>query len=348
MRNHPGQLMLAGLIVSAMIATVAPAQKPQIVVTPLPATSTAPASTQPATTQPNDAAIWGEFVGVTGTVQFRPNAETPWQAAKLGDRVTAPAEIRTHARNSVALLRLGNSAVVQIPSSTRVALAELAAHTDTDTEKVYIFLNRGTVRADIYEQSTRSDFKIGCPKAVLSREGTKGIEFSYDPSSGEYRVALNTDGMIRLIDRSTGRQTEVLPGQYVTQDFAQWVQTARLDRLITLIDPNGITHIEQLLSAANAGGLASIDPTNFNTWQSVLMGDQTLQSSNTLQGLSQANQQQLQLWRDVFNPKPAQRRPYQYGNFGTHISDNNAVISPTLKKRSQFSRHSSYRSRRGI
>jgi len=269
-------------------------------------------TTQPAQTQ---VALQrtATVLAVKGAVRHRHNRSAKWVRTKVGDTLKPPAEISTGIRNSAAKLKLHTTAVIRIGSTTTIAITELARL--KDAEKVRLLLTRGSVRAGIVEEKVRSDFQIACPAAVLSREGTWGMEMRYDPATGKYYVGLDTDGLLRLIDRLTGRQVRVRPGQYFTQALVRWIDTASLDRMVALSDPFGLTKVEKLFNANNPGGLAGADPTGSRTWrQATGAGRAAVRMAN-------------QITQPMTNIPPTDDTPrlYRFGNFGTYIRDNSTA-----------------------
>lgn len=265
------------------------------------------------TTQPaKSAASKAEILKVTGKVVKHKLPGGEWQVTKKGDILTAGAEIRTGPMSEV-LVRMNTTVDMVVKSYTRIAIAELSR--GADSEKIHVFLNRGTVRANIIHEKIRSDFKIACPAAVLSREGTKGIEMTYDPTDGDYDVWLEIEGLVRVLDSVTGRQVGVRSGEYIRRNGKMWVRAEVLSRTVTLVDPFGVTQIEEILYADNPGGLIALNPTTGGNISAAL-GRPDLADSAVKDA------------RDAEQMTPTQTPDgrirtvrYRDGNFGTHIND---------------------------
>jgi hypothetical protein len=281
------------------------------------------------TTQPVSAKV----LKVEGKVQYATIGKNNWTFAKAGDVLTEGMEIRTFVRASSVLIRLHNTTLVQILSASRVSLNELARTTGKETTR--IFLHRGTIRAGIVEGALHSDFQIACPAAVLSREGTWGIEMNYDPATGHFYVGLDTEGLIRVLNLLTGQRRTLTPGQFLTQAMQQWITTAVFQRTVLFTDPFGTTSVEISVYANNSGGRTVADPTNPMNLQSQLF--QSTGQFNNLNAQEQLSSQVLtplliQQVLDRLNPPPGNTYEYRYGNFGTDIPDR-PVTLPTLRVR---------------
>lgn len=297
--------MTIAAVIAAVAAGAAMGQ------TPAPAPASQPAAEVRAT-----------ILETTGIVKYRQTEGGKWQDAKKGDVLKPPAEIRTGPRSAVTI-KLHTTAILEVRAYTRVAIAELALL--GDTEKTSLFLRRGTVRAGIIEEKTRSDFQIACPAAVLTREGTWGMEMSYDPATGRYNIALDNDGLVRVMDLVTGRRVGLQPGQYVTQALQMWVRTAMLERMVSLTDPFGVTSVETAFYAENSGGLTAASPTgNLGLTQALgLMTSDLPQMFLNQQARAAALNWLPEFFVDRLTPPtdvPTVR--YRYGNFGTHVPQN--------------------------
>lgn len=287
--------------------------------------SEAATTTQPAT---------GKVLKVIGKVQHKPISEKKWTSTKVNDTLSSGMEIRTGLRSS-ALIKLHINTIVQVKSATRIAFTELAAK--PQEEKTRIALSYGTVRAGIVTEKVRSDFQIACPTAVLSREGTWGMEMSYDPATGGYRIGLDTDGLVRVLQTQSGKRMKILPGQFVTNQMQQWVQTAVFERMVSLTDPFGVTKIEKEFYANNSGGQAGSDPTGSDLGQAGIMKGAQAQFVKLRRTQLAARSQQLQIMRqtlqDIINNNgEIKTHPYRFGNFGTHIPSDTNIWS-ALKQR---------------
>ncbi len=287
-----------------------------------------------ATTQPAAKPASGKVLKVVGHVQYKKTTEKSWHKMSVGDVISSGMEIRSGLRSS-AVIKVQDNSIVQIRSATRIAFSELAK--EANVEKTRIFISYGTIRAGIVSEKVRSDFQIACPTAVLSREGTWGIEMSYDPATGRYRIGLDTDGLVRVVQTLTGKKIRIYPGQFVTNAMQMWVSTANFRRMVALTDPFGVTKIEKAYYVQNSGGLTGADPTGSRFTQNGIKQGITLHTVNTLRvnrniavaqrtAFNRVTLQRLGLFHP-FHPRPGRTRTYNYrfGNFGTHISESQAI-----------------------
>ncbi len=216
-------------------------------------------STNHLPTQPAPKVARGKIIKSRGVVQTKKIKSNKWVKCKVGDSLEENMELRTGLRSS-CLVRLQNSVIVQIRSATRITIAELKKY--AKTERTRIVVKYGIIRAGVVPKGgIISDFQIACPTAILSREGTWGIEFLYDPATGNYRVGLDTEGLIRVVNTRTGKSRRIYPGEFTTQEMEMWVNNATFRNTVFLTDPFGTTQIEKLLYANNSGGRSGFDPT---------------------------------------------------------------------------------------
>ncbi len=232
----------------------------------------------------NEPGVYAKIVKLTGKVQYKSPSDKTWKDAKVNDILKEGWEIRTGLRSAV-LVKFQDTVVIHIRSATRIAITELSK--EENKEHTRVLINYGTVRAGVLPKNIQSDFQIVCPTAVLSREGTWGIEFSYDPATGRYVAGLDTEGLIRVVNTLTQREMRLHPKQYVRQTlnlgdipritklkatairsaiFAEaverWSNIATFRRTVSLTDRFGTTRVERLLYANNrGGGRLGINPT---------------------------------------------------------------------------------------
>jgi len=279
-------------------------------------------TTQPAPAKGAVEELSATALEVAGTVQWAKIGTDDWQPVKQGDVLRPPVEIRTGLRSS-AVFKLHTTALIQVGVNSRMSITELSRQADVD--KVRLGLRRGMIRGGIIEETGRSDFKIACPAAVLSREGTWGFQITYDPATNGFRVDLDTDGLVRVLNTRTGKQMGIRPGEYVTQAFRLWVNTAVFERMVSLVDKYGMTSIEEWLYANYPGGGAALNPTGPTFGISPTYG--AMQQAQMM--AAQARLQQTfasrfpaylqNILREQFRPSGPQY--YQPGSFGTHIDE---------------------------
>jgi hypothetical protein len=94
----------------------------------------------------------------------------------------------------------------------------------------------------------------------LTKRGTWGFRMFVERGTGRFTIALADAGMIEALNRLTGQQQNLFPGQYLTQAMIRWVDQASFDRLISMQDPLGLTVDEFEFQAFNPTGLAILDP----------------------------------------------------------------------------------------
>ena len=198
-----------------------------------------------------------QVLDCVGMVQHRKLGQKSWQRTKLGDKLHAGMELRTALRSSVQL-KLHDTVVVMLRSATRMGIEQLVRQ--AGEEKSRVSVRYGTIRAGVIEGEIKSSFQIVCPAAVLSREGTWGIEFWYDPSTGSYRGGVDTEGLINVINTITGRRMGVRTGQYVTSAMQRWIRTAKFNLTVQLTDQFGTSKVERTLYVNNPSGATAFDP----------------------------------------------------------------------------------------
>jgi hypothetical protein len=269
--------------------------------------------------------VKGTVIKVVGKVQHSVEGTTQWVNTKVGDTLDSGTQIRTGVQSSVQI-RLHTAALVQVRAVSRILLADLAS--GPGYEKSHINLHYGVIRAGVVADKVNADFQISTPAAVMSREGTQGIEMSYDPATGNFSVSLDTEGLIRVLKTLTNQRRAITPGQFVTQAFQRWVETAVFIRTVSFVDPFGTTRIEGTFYAFNSGGRTVLNPTGPNNPNSALgtsvqygytpgLGENALQTMTTEQIINR-----------ILNP-PIPSYNYRYGNFGTHIQDKGSIQVPS-------------------
>ncbi|GMV96080.1 MAG: hypothetical protein AMXMBFR83_04490 [Phycisphaerae bacterium] len=169
-----------------------------------------------------------------------------WQPVRPGDSLAPGTRIRTGIRSRVILI-FGENTVVLIDRAT---LASIDQFRETgDGQQIALGLGHGAVRAGAAETTLRSDMIIQTPTATLSKRGTFGIELEYEPSTGYFRAALSDSGLINILNRLTGQDRTVAPGQYVTQAMTRWIEVAKFSGWVNVNDAVGLTPGEQVFNA---------------------------------------------------------------------------------------------------
>jgi hypothetical protein len=225
------------------------------------ATATRPATAP--TTQPVqiDETYEAEVIKVQGKVSYAvPDAEGkrgPWKRAEVGVKLPAGTEIRTMIRARLTL-KFGDDTVIQVERATLASIDSF--HRTGDTKFVRLGLGHGAVRGGTAETTLRSDLTIAAPTATLSKRGTIGFRIEYTPVVGRFRVSLERKGLVQALNQVTGKSMTIGPGQYVTQAMVQWVETAKFDRYVPIVDVYGLTDAEEKFQALLASGLATVEP----------------------------------------------------------------------------------------
>lgn len=237
-------------IVVSLIPTLVFAQAP----------STAPAAGG-ASTQPAIEAMSARVIQLSGSASWaRVSASGEageWTPVKQNDVLPEGSRIRTQVRSRV-VLAFGDDTVVVIERATLASIDQF--HRAQDTKKVRLGLGHGTIRAGVSETTLRSDMTIETPTATLSKRGTMDFGISYEPSSGRFRVFLNKEGLVEALNRVTGQSGLVRPGQYVTEQMQQWIDTLTVDRWVPVIDTYGLTNAEQVFNSVKNSGFAVVEP----------------------------------------------------------------------------------------
>ncbi len=225
------------------------------------------ATTQPASAVPQTQAagpvdpMQARVVKLSGSAQYalvdQAGEIGAWQNAKVGDVLPAGTRIRTRLRSQV-VLAFGDDSVVLIDRATLASIDQF--HRSGDTKVVRLGLGHGAIRAGVAETTLRSDMTIETPTATLSKKGTIDFGIEYEPSTGRFRIFLAREGLVEALNKLTAERRYVLPGQYVTQVMARWIQTATFDRHVAMADMFGVNANEQWFNALNGSGLGVVEP----------------------------------------------------------------------------------------
>jgi hypothetical protein len=273
------------------------------------------------TTAPATQPVTAKVLKVTGKFVQHSTDGSTWTKTKPNDILPANTFVRT-GLNSTVLIQLRETAILQIRSAAKVLLADMLQSPNTESTRVS--LTYGTVRAGIIEGPRHSDFTIATPTAVLSREGTWGIEMSYDPATGHYFAGLDTEGLIRIVNTTTGQRMVLSPGQFTTQLMQRWVQTATFQRTVTFTDPFGVTQVERVFYAQNPGGRTVVNPTGPNETGAGFTPNNLSSAQNLQRQLENPinTLPNLNILPDLSNPdRSAPVYNYRFGNFGTRIPE---------------------------
>jgi hypothetical protein len=142
----------------------------------------------------------------------------------------------------------------------RMTLAGIAALYKTATDKVgHVAVNYGAVRGGVSEGGLRSSFVVDSTVATLTKRGTWGFRLFVERGTGRFTISLADAGMIRALNRLTGKEQNLHSGQYVTAAMIRWVDQTTFDRLIPMQDRFGMTLDEFQFSAYNPTGLSVLE-----------------------------------------------------------------------------------------
>lgn len=216
-----------------------------------------PVDTQPAIDDVYEAVV----LSVSGRVSYalvdEEGVPGAWQPAQAGDRLPQGTQIRTMLRSRVTLA-LGDDTIVLIERATLASIDEFFR--TADTKNIRLGLGHGAIRAGVAETTLRSDMVIATPTATLSKRGTMGFRIEYERVTGRFRVSLDRDGLVEAMNLRTGRALTIGPGQYVTEAMMRWIETAKFDRFVPVVDVFGMTDAEARFNAMTASGLATVEP----------------------------------------------------------------------------------------
>lgn len=152
------------------------------------------------------AAVDAEVIAVKGKAEVKTMGS--WAAAKKGDIIKAGSTVST-AFKSELTLKIDGSTIIVSPL-TRLTIEEIASKTETVSSQVY--LNVGSVKADVKPASTKKvEFKVKTPVATASVRGTSGKigsdgtlegytgEWLYVANNGE-TIAVNPGAVVCITD----------------------------------------------------------------------------------------------------------------------------------------------------
>lgn len=270
MRNSPGGraavLLAMGIVLPAAVIRAQDLQPMQPI--PGPAPATAPATGTAPTTATGDAVattlpagatpILARVIEVKGDCQFAPPGSEAFSPCKLGDTYSPETVISTGLRSRV-VLRMGEDdtyTVVAVDPGTKTLIGE--AFTTADTKRVQIGVGYGQVRAGVVEGGLKSDFTVSSPVATLSKRGTWNFGMNVRPF--QYEVFLLDQGLVTALDRASGRQRDVRPGEFVDSSMRRWVQLANRLQNVPISDILGQSDIEVAFNRLDQDGLKILNP----------------------------------------------------------------------------------------
>jgi hypothetical protein len=199
---------------------------------PAPAEAVPPAA--PAAEPKAEPAVAATVKVIEGTVEWRPNVQSPWQGVQVGQQLAEGADIRTGFR-AKCILDLSGS-LVQVDSMTVIRVGELKR--DKDTVRTRLYLKQGSTQSIVEKGGTKNDFAIVTPSATLSVRGTQGINCSFWPDMGGL-FGLTGPGRISIQDL-IGRVTGLGPGEWTNDQAVAALQYLSEIRLMALQQMAGL------------------------------------------------------------------------------------------------------------
>ncbi|OEY65639.1 FecR domain-containing protein [Marinobacter sp. X15-166B] len=139
---------------------------------------------------------------MTGTVQYRGNADQPWQAAEAGMSVAVPVEFQALADGEGTLAQAGSE--FELKSGAHIALHAKAPDAGGLVTRVKQWI--GTVFYRIERQPDQ--FSVETPFLVSTVKGTRFVVVSTETST---TVTL-TEGALEVRDLATGQTRLLAPG----------------------------------------------------------------------------------------------------------------------------------------
>jgi len=209
-----------------------------------PAPATQPA--QPAAPPPEVCTV----KSLSGTVEWRPKADAPWQPVKEGDKLPLGADICTGIRAKCLLEFADQSSAVEVQALTVLRLGEFSRDGDKVRTRVYVL--QGATRAIVERAKFQSDFAIVTPEVTLAVRGTWVIELWQLGDTGPV-VSLTLDGGVLVTDNATGRARYLEPGDTLMRDLLQALENVKFDYVVPIYAPDGgLTQNEQFSAMSNS------------------------------------------------------------------------------------------------
>lgn len=211
-------------------------------------------------------------VELKGKVHYAPlgtdaKADEGWTAAKVGDRLTSGTQVRTGVRSKVKLSLTPSTppSVFMIEPLALMCVDELFKGRDESTGQEAVVtrlgLAYGAIRAGVVEQGdVRSDVEIRSSVATLAKRGTWDFRFFMERGTGYFQISLADRGLVQAIQNQTGARVTLLPGQFVNQLMARWIETARFIRPVNFQDWYGLQGAELVFNLTNQTGLGVLSP----------------------------------------------------------------------------------------
>ena len=224
---------MRGLVLAACLAMLTTAATP----------ADAPAAPAPTPAAPTLAAT---VRSVTGTVEWRPSPDQPWQAVQVGQHLAQGADVRTGFRAACLLEMRGSLARMEPLSILRIG--ELRQ--EDGQVRTRLYLKQGNTQAVVDKAKAAADFAIITPSATLAVRGTHTIQVSHFGAFGSL-FSLTEAGQCGLTG-PLGQFLTLDPGQQTDGDLTMPAALLEWLRLLKIMDPYGFD-LEEILAAARRG-----------------------------------------------------------------------------------------------
>ena len=127
---------------------------------------------------------------VKGSVEVKPSADAAWQKAKTGMKVGSDWWISTGLRGQ-AVLKFEDNSIVVVQRLTEMTISKFSR--EKGTVKTHLKMKYGAVRVHVKKGTARNEFRVACPTATASVQGTKIQEFSYFKGLGS-KILMGNEG----------------------------------------------------------------------------------------------------------------------------------------------------------
>lgn len=251
--SHERIRWVRSLAISVMVFVTAPAPGQDA------AGAAQDAAGQPTSAPAGTTPVYSRVIEVHGDVQHAPFGSQDWQACKLDDAYPARTKIRTGIRSSIQF-QIGDEEPYSALLIESVGLTFLSeAYKTQDTKRVRIGVSYGKIRAGVAEGGLKSDFTVDSPVATLSKRGTWNFGMSYERATDRFEIFLLDRGLVDALNKITGQQRRVQPGQAVTQAMRRWLDEVQTRRNVSVIDILGQEDMEIAFNRIKQDGLGVVN-----------------------------------------------------------------------------------------
>lgn len=246
-------LLATGMLLAGPLAVhgQAPPSEP-----PPAAAETGVAASRPVDAQP----IVARVIDAFGDVQYLAPGTTEWKRCAVGDEYPEGTQVRTGVRSSVKL-QVGDEppyTAVLLDPVGKTAISE--AYKTPETKRVGMALGYGRIRAGVAEGGLKSDFSVSNPTYTLSKRGTWNFYMFYERGTERCEIGLLDRGLVQALNRISGAQRGVLPGERVTEAMRSFLDQAQLDRNVPIPDLLGQGDIDVAFNRIRNDGVGVVGP----------------------------------------------------------------------------------------